>query len=79
MVLSMTLSDGSNIKYLIKVPERNSEAPSTQAASAVPGDVAIEKISKWEVERLGTALSVGDNALPLGVALKISNLATVSQ
>jgi hypothetical protein len=32
-----------------------------------------EKVSSWELSRLGTALSVGDGALPLGLALKISN------
>jgi hypothetical protein len=45
-----------------------------QAAAAKP-EVSVEKISNWELERLGTALSIGDNPLPLGVALKISNVA----
>jgi hypothetical protein len=31
-----------------------------------------EKVSSWEMERLGTALSTGDNPLPLGIALKIA-------
>jgi hypothetical protein len=67
MVLSVTLSDGSNVKYLIKLPQAEKlEAAAKQA-------VTIEKVSSWELERLGTALSIGDNALPLGVALKISN------
>jgi hypothetical protein len=34
--------------------------------------IAKEKVSSWELEKLGTALSIGDNSLPLGVALKIS-------
>ena len=34
-------------------------------------EVKIEKVSSWELERLGMALSTGDNPLPLGVALKI--------
>ena len=38
-------------------------------------ELKIEKISSWELERLGTALSTGDNPLPLGVALKISQVA----
>jgi hypothetical protein len=75
MVLSMTLTDGSNVKYLIKMPERVLE-PKVTPASIAPTEVAVEKISNWELERLGTALSVGDNPLPLGIALKISKLAT---
>jgi len=30
-----------------------------------------EKVSSWEIEKLGTAFSTGDNPLPLGIALKI--------
>ncbi len=67
MVLSVTLSDGNNVKYLIKLPQTDKlTAPAKE-------DVKIEKISSWELERLGTALSIGDNPLPLGVALKITN------
>jgi hypothetical protein len=67
MVLSVTLSDGNNVKYLIKLPQ----ADKLVAAKEAPVN---EKVSSWEIERLGTALSTGDNALPLGVALKISHL-----
>jgi len=35
--------------------------------------MAVEKVSSWELERLGTALSVGSSPLPLGMALKISH------
>jgi hypothetical protein len=67
MVLSVTLSDGNNVKYLIKLPKADKlEATATEAVSK-------EKVSSWELERLGTALSIGDNPLTLGVALKISN------
>lgn len=69
MVLSVTLSDGNNVKYLIKLPQ----ADKLIAAKEAP---ANEKVSSWEIERLGTALSTGDNPLPLGVALKISQLAS---
>jgi hypothetical protein len=68
MVLSVTLSDGNNVKYLIKLPE----ADKLQAATKE--EVKVEKVSKWEIERLGTALSTGDNPLTLGVALKLSQL-----
>jgi hypothetical protein len=37
------------------------------------GSVDSERIPV--LERLGTALSIGDNPLPLGVALKISQVA----
>ena len=67
MVLSLTLADGSNVKYLVKLPQ------SDKAQQAVKEAVTKETISSWELEKLGTALSLGDNALPLGVALKISN------
>ena len=69
MVLSVTLSAGNNVKYLIKLPQ----ADKLQAAAKE--DVKIEKVSSWELERLGTALSTGDNPLPMGVALKISQVA----
>lgn len=76
MVLSMTLTDGSIVKYVIKAPDRVVASQSTEPAAATPTEVAIEKISTWELERLGTALSIGDNPLPLGVALKISQVVT---
>ena len=67
MVLSVTLTDGNNVKYLIKLPQAEKlEATAKEAAS-------IEKVSSWELERLGTALSTGNNPLPLGIALKISH------
>jgi len=67
MVLSVTLSDGNNVKFLIKLPKADKlETTATEAVSK-------EKVSSWEIERLGTALSIGDNPLTLGVALKISN------
>jgi hypothetical protein len=67
MVLSVTLIDGNNVKYLIKLPKAD------KLETAAKEDVSKEKVSTWELERLGTALSIGDNPLPLGVALKISN------
>src|SRR5207247_7799892 len=69
MVLSVTLSDGNNVKYLIKLP------PAEKLQTTPKEEVRIEKVSSWELERRGTALSTGDNPLPLGVALTISQLA----
>jgi hypothetical protein len=69
MVLSVTLSDGNNVKYLIKLPQAD------KLEGAAKDATTKQKISSWELERLGTALSIGDNPLPLGVALKISQVA----
>jgi len=68
LILSMTLSDGSNVKYLIKLPAGDNK-PDTQGKEVL----AKETVSSWELEKLGTALSVGEIALPLGIALKIAN------
>jgi len=67
MVLSVTLRDGSNIKYLVK--------PMAAGAPAQEGQDGFSKdsVPAWEVSRLGTAVSSGAQALPLGVALKIAN------
>jgi hypothetical protein len=67
MVLSLTLSDGSNIKYLIKLPQAD------KLPAVAKEGVAKETVSSWEIEKLGTAFSFGDNSIPLGVALKIAN------
>lgn len=66
-VLSLTLSEGSNIRYLIKLPQAD------KLPVAAKEVVAKETVSSWDIERLGTALSIGDNSIPLGVALKIAN------
>ncbi len=66
MVLSVTLIDGDNVKYLIKLPQAE------KLQGAVKEEVSKERVSNWELERLGTALSTGDHPLPLGIALKIS-------
>ena len=70
MVLSVTLSDGNNVKYLIKLPQADKLQVAAKEAAA------NEKVSSWEIERLGTALSTGDNPLTLGVALKLTQLVT---
>jgi len=67
LVLSVTLSDGSNLKYLVKITQGD------RTDGAANEGVSKEKVSSWELEKLGTGLSVGDNPMPLGVALKISN------
>jgi hypothetical protein len=71
MVLSVTLSDGKNVKYLIKLPQAEKLATAETAATDV---LSKEKVSSWELERLGTALSIGANPMPLDMALKFSQL-----
>jgi hypothetical protein len=73
MVLSVTQSDGNNVKYLIKLPQADKL---TAAAKEAP---AKEKVSSWELERLGTAVSTGDNPLPLGIALKMTPVAIAAR
>ena len=63
-VLSVTLLDGDNAKYVIK-PDKTVD---TAAAAAEK-----EKVSSWELNDMSTALSSGDASLPLGVSLKIAN------
>lgn len=67
MVLSLTLIDGSNVKYLIK------SSSADKSAAPLKEPATIEKVSTWELEQLRTAMSLGDNPLPLGIALKMAN------
>ena len=64
VILSMTRHDGTNVKYLVK---------SETSGVGVKEGLSKEPVPSWEVSRLETALSIGDSALPLGIALKISN------
>jgi hypothetical protein len=67
LVLSVTLRDGSNVKYLVKAP------PAGGTPEAAQEGFSKEAVPTWEVSRLGTAVSSGTQTLPLGVALKIAN------
>jgi hypothetical protein len=66
MVLSVTLRDGSNVKYLIKSPKADTLDAATKEG------ISKEKVSSYEMSQSGTALSIGESPLPLGVAVKIS-------
>ena len=66
IVLSLTLNDGSNEKYLIKMTKAD---PSDEM---VKKEFSKETVPSWEMSGLSTALSVGNNSLPAGVALTIS-------
>lgn len=65
-VLSVTLKDGSNVKYLIKPPQ-------TDILEAAKKGISKEKVSSWEMSQLRTAFNIGETPLPLGVALKIAD------
>ena len=65
-VLSITLKDGSNVKYLIKTP------PADALAAARKEGISKERVSSYEISQLGAALSIGETPLPVGVAVKIS-------
>jgi hypothetical protein len=66
-VLSLTLKDGSNVKYLIK-------SPTADALDAAKKEgISKQKVSSWDMAQSGTALSIGESPLPAGVALKVSN------
>jgi hypothetical protein len=66
-VLSVTLKDGSNVKYFIK----SSKADTADAATKE--GISKQKVSSYEMEQSGTVLSIGESPLPLGVALKVSS------
>jgi hypothetical protein len=66
MALSITLSDGSNENYLIKLAKPGSSDTATTKG------YSKEKLSSWELSDARTALSIGDKPLPLGIALTIS-------
>jgi len=66
-VLSLTLKDGSNVKYLIK-------APTADALEAAKKDgISKQKVSSYDMAQSGTALTIGESPLPVGVALKVSS------
>ncbi len=65
IVLSVTLEDGEKVKFIVKLTD--GEAYDASAKNAF----SKEKLDRWELSELRTALSLGDGALPLGVALKI--------
>ena len=66
-VLSITLKDGSNVKYLIKPPQAD-----TLEAAKKEG-ISKEKVSSYEMSQLRTAFNVGENPLIAGVAVKIAD------
>ena len=70
-VLSVTLKDGSNVKYLIKASKADTAGAATKEA------MSKQKVSSWDMAQSGTALSIGESPLAVGVALKVSSDPTV--
>lgn len=66
LILSVTLRDGNNVKYLIKSEKAGVSGDTTNGFSK-------ESVSAWEVSTLRTALNVGDGLMPHGISLKIPN------
>ncbi len=62
LVLSLTLSDGDNVQYLVKAGKAE------KSAAASKEGLSKESVQSWRLTSLGTALNVGDFELPLGIA-----------
>jgi hypothetical protein len=65
-VLSITLKDGSNVKYLIKAPTAEMLASKKDGASK-------EKVSSYEMSQLRTAFNVGESPLSPGIAVTVAD------
>ena len=72
-VLAVTLKDGSNVKYLIKTP------PAGALETAKKDGISQQKVSLYEIEQSGVALSIGESPLVPGVALKVSSYPTAKK
>ncbi len=84
VVLSMTLRDGDNIQYLIKPPTLTlalSDGTNTQYIKSPKAEtlgtttqegLTKEAVQSWRLTSLGTASSIGDAEMPLGIALNNS-------
>ena len=66
-VLSITLKDSTNVKYLIKQPTGE-----TVEAAKKEG-LSKDKVSSYEISQLRTAFNLGDSPVPRGIAVKVSN------
>lgn len=73
LVLSVTRKDGSSAKYLIKTPAANTLDAATKES------VSKQKVSNYDMEGSGEVSNIGENPLPLGVALKVSKDPTVKK
>jgi hypothetical protein len=65
-VLSITLKDGSNVKYLIK-------APTAEMLASKKDGTSKEKVSSYEMSQLRSAFNVGESPLAPGIAVKVAD------
>lgn len=65
-VLSLTLGDGSSVKYLVKAETPVAHRPKSDEHS-------VDTLQNWQLASLGTAINVGAGTVPLGIALRIAN------
>jgi hypothetical protein len=65
-VLSITLKDGSNVKYLIK-------APTAEMLASKKDGTSKEKVSSYEISQLRSAFDVGESPLSPGIAVKVAD------
>jgi hypothetical protein len=65
-VVSLTLSDGSTVKYIVKAEPPVAHTPKSDEHSA-------EVLQNWELASLGTATNVGGATVPFGIALRMAN------
>jgi hypothetical protein len=65
-VLSITLKDGSNVKYLIK-------APTAEMLASKKDGTSKEKVSSYEISQLRSAFNVGESPLSPGIAVKVAD------
>jgi hypothetical protein len=73
VVLSVTLKDGSNVKYRI-------QSPAADALEAAKKEgISKQKVSTYDMEGSGTVFSIGESPLTVGVALKVSVDPTVKR
>jgi hypothetical protein len=73
MVLSITLKDGSNVKYRI------TSAKGDTLDAATKEGISKQKVSSYDMEQSGTVLNIGESPLPLGLTLKVSSDPTVKK
>jgi hypothetical protein len=73
MALMITLKDGSTAKYRI-------QSPTAEALAAATKDgMSRQKLSSYDMDQAGTILNMGENPLPLGIALKVSVYPTIKR
>jgi hypothetical protein len=65
-VLSITLKDASNVKYVIKSPTAEMQASKKDGTSK-------EKVSSYEMSQLRTAFNVGESPLSPGIAITVAD------